>query len=96
MALAFASSAFAQTSKGYFLGNVVDQDGAVIKITNARTGVMHVATSNDDGRFRFDAIEPGTYRVEISQPGFKTITRDGLIIASNQTTTANFRLYSRR
>ncbi len=96
MILAFTSSAFAQTSKGYFLGNVVDQDGAVVKITNSSTGVTHMATSNDDGRFRFDAIEPGTYRVEISRPGFKTITRDGLIIASNQTTTANFRLYSRR
>ena len=96
MILAFSSSAFAQSSKGYFVGNVLDQNGAVIKITDSSKGVTHVTTSTDDGRFRFDAIEPGTYRVQISRPGFKTITRDGLIIASNQTTTANFRLYSRR
>ena len=96
MILAFSSSAFAQPSKGYFVGNVIDQNGAVIKITNSSTSVTHVATSNDDGVFRFDAIDPGTYRIEISQPGFKTITRDGLIISPNQTTTANFMLEDRK
>lgn len=95
--LALTSSAFAQTSKGFFVGNVADQNGAVvsgatIKITNAGTGVARVTTSTDDGSFRFDAIDPGTYRIEISQSGFKTITRDGLIISAAQTTTANFLL----
>ncbi len=92
MILAFSSSAFAQTSRGYFAGNVLDQNGAVIKITNSSNGATHVTTSTDDGSFRFDAIDPGTYRIEISQPGFKTITRDGLIISAAQTTTANFLL----
>ena len=92
MILAFTSSAFAQTSRGYFVGNVLEQNGAVVKITNSSTGVTHVAISTDDGSFHFDAIDPGTYRIEISQPGFKTITRDGLIISSAQTTTANFLL----
>src|SRR5689334_6858979 len=95
MILALTSSAFAQTSKGFFVGNLADQNGAVvsgatIKITNASTGVARVTTSTDDGSFRFDAIDPGTYRVEISQSGFKTIMRDGLIISAAQTTTANF------
>ena len=101
MILALTSSAFAQTSKGFFVGNIADQAGAVvsgatIKITNAGTGVARVTTSTDDGSFRFDAIDPGTYRIEISQPGFKTITRDGLIISPNQTTTANFMLEDRK
>src|SRR4029079_2032781 len=38
------------------------------------------------------AIDPGAYRIEITQTGFKTITRDGLIISAAQTTTANFLL----
>ena len=97
MILALTSSAFAQTSKGFFVGNVADQNGAVVagavvKITNANTGVTRVVTSTEDGSFRFDAIDPGTYRIEISQQGFKTITREGLIIAAAQTTTANFLL----
>ncbi len=97
MILALTSSAFAQTSKGFFVGNIADQNGALvsgatIKITNVSTGVARVTTSTDDGSFRFDAIDPGTYKIEISQPGFKTITREGLIISAAQTTTANFLL----
>jgi hypothetical protein len=97
MILALTSSAFAQTSKGFFVGNVNDQNGAVIsgavvKITNAGTGVTRETVSTDDGGFRFDAIDPGAYRIEISQSGFKTIARDGLIISAAQTTTANFTL----
>ena len=97
MILALTSSAFAQTSKGFFVGNVADQtgavvSGAVVKITNSSTGVTRAATSTEDGSFRFDAIDPGTYRIEISQPGFKTIMREGLVIAAAQTSTANFLL----
>lgn len=97
MILALTGSAFAQTSKGFFVGNIADQNGALvsgatIKITNVSTGVARVTTSTDDGSFRFDAIDPGTYRIEISQSGFKTIMRDGLIVSAAQTTTANFLL----
>jgi Carboxypeptidase regulatory-like domain len=95
--LAVAASAFGQTSKGFFVGNISDQNGAVVagavvKITNAATGVTRVTTSTAEGGFRIDAIDPGTYRIEISQAGFKTITRDGLIISAAQTTSANFLL----
>ena len=97
MILALTSSAFAQTSKGFFVGTIGDQNGALvsgatIKITNSSTGVARETTSTDDGSFRFDAIDPGTYRIEISQSGFKTIMRDGLIVSAAQTTTANFLL----
>ena len=93
--LAFAASAFGQTSKGFFVGNITDQNGdvvagAVVKVTNAATGVTRVTSSNAEGSFRIDAVDPGAYRVEISQPGFKTLTRDGLIISAAQTTSANF------
>jgi hypothetical protein len=97
MILALTSSAFAQTSKGFFVGNIADQNGAVVagaivKITNTSTGVTRESVSSDDGGFRFDAIDPGSYRIEITQPGFKTIMRDGLIVSAAQTTTANFLL----
>lgn len=93
--LAVAASAFGQTSKGFFVGNITDQNGdvvagAVVKVTNGATGVTRVTSSNAEGSFRIDAIDPGAYRVEISQPGFKTLTRDGLIISAAQTTSANF------
>ncbi|HET6977016.1 MAG TPA: TonB-dependent receptor [Pyrinomonadaceae bacterium] len=92
---AIAASAFGQTSKGFFVGNITDQNGsvvtgAIVKVTNAGTGVTRVTSTNAEGSFRLDAIDPGTYRVEISQPGFKTLTRDGLIVSAAQTTSANF------
>lgn len=95
--LAVVASAFGQTSKGFFVGNISDQNsavvaGAIVKITNAATGVTRVTTSTAEGSFRIDAVDPGTYRIEISQPGFKTITRDGLIVSAAQTTSANFLL----
>ena len=95
--LALTSSAFAQTSKGFFVGNIADPNGAVVagavvKITNAGTGVTRETVSTDDGSFRMDAVDPGTYKVEISQAGFKTISRDNLIITAAQTTSATFQL----
>ena len=49
--MAFTSSAFGQTSKGFFVGNIADQNGAVVsgavmKITNTNTGVTRETTSN--------------------------------------------------
>ena len=95
--LALTNSVFGQTSKGFFVGSVFDPNGAVVagatvKITNSGTGVTRETISTDDGTFRMDAIDPGTYRVEISQAGFKIVTREKLIITAAQTTSANFQL----
>jgi Carboxypeptidase regulatory-like domain len=97
VSLALTTSVFAQTSKGFFVGNIVDPNGAavagaVVKIINAGTGVTRETVSTADGSFRMDAVDPGTYRVEISQTGFKTISRENLIVTAAQTTDANFQL----
>jgi outer membrane receptor protein involved in Fe transport len=82
--------ALAQTSKGFVVGTVVDTNGAAIagatiKITNTQTGVTRETTSQDDGSFRLDAVDPGTYTVDISSAGFKTATRTDAIVAAAQT-----------
>ena len=97
MLLALSAVALAQTSKGFVVGNIVDPNGAVIvganvKITNVSTGVSRETVSASDGSFRIDAVDPGTYKVEVSQTGFKTVTRENVIITSAQTTTAQFQL----
>ncbi len=88
--LALSSAAFAQTSKGFVVGNVVDTNGAIIadatvRITNAQTGVTRETVTQSDGSYRLDAVDPGNYKVEISQSGFKTVTRDDLVVAAAQT-----------
>lgn len=95
--LTVSFSASGQTSKGFVVGNIVDPNGAVIvganvKITNVSTGVSRETISSSDGSFRIDAVDPGIYKVEVSQTGFKTATRDNIIVVAAQTTTAQFQL----
>jgi hypothetical protein len=97
VSLFLTAPALAQTSKGFFVGNITDPNGAVIegaqvKIVNTNTGVTRDTTSTADGSFRFDAVDPGTYKVEVIQDGFKTITRDNVIITAAQTTELKFQL----
>ncbi len=83
-------TALAQTSKGFVVGTVLDPngaaiEGATIKITNAETGVVRTTVSQDNGSFRLDAVDPGSYTVDISATNFKTATRTSVLVAAAQT-----------
>jgi hypothetical protein len=95
--VAASAAALAQTSKGFLVGSIVDTNGAVlvganIKVTNLNTGISRETVSAGDGSFRIDAVDPGVYKVEVSQTGFKTATRDDVVITAAQTTETQFRL----
>ena len=95
--LTLSSSLSAQTSKGFLVGNVVDPGGAVIagaivKITNTSTGVTRDTVSGSDGTFRLDAVDPGPYRIEVSQTGFKTTVTDNVVVGAAQTTSVSIKL----
>ena len=96
VSLLLVSSALGQTSKGFIVGTVTDPNGAAvaaatIKITNTATGVSRETTSQEDGNYRFDAVDPGTYKVEVSVAGFKGATRE-VVVAAAQTAEAPFPL----
>jgi hypothetical protein len=83
------ASVFAQTSKGVVVGNIVDSNGALIvsatvKIINVSTGVKRDTVSAADGTFRIEAVDPGTYKVEVTSNGFKTLTRDNVIVTRHK------------
>jgi len=85
-----------QTSKGFVVGTITDPNGAAIagatvKATNTATGVSRETSSQEDGSYRFDAVDPGTYKVEATAAGFKTATRD-VVVAAAQTAEAVFPL----
>ncbi len=68
--LALVGPAPAQTSKGFVVGAVEDQNGAsvpnaAIKITNLKTGVVRNTVADSSGSFRLDAVDPGTYSLEV-------------------------------
>ena len=96
LVLVLAPVSMGQTSKGFVVGTIADPNGAAIaaatiKITNAATGVSRETTSQQDGSYRFDAVDPGTYKLEVTATGFKTATRD-VTVAAAQTAEASIPL----
>ena len=78
-----------QTSRGTVSGVVSDPTGAVISganvtLTNPQTNISRTTTSNEEGFYRFDAVELGTYTVVISTAGFGELTKANIIVNANQ------------
>lgn len=95
--MAFGSMGWAQSSKGVVVGTIVDPTGAVVtgasvKVTNTATNVTRETVSLTEGSYRLDAVDPGTYKIEIGASGFKVVTRDQVIVAAGQTTEISFKL----
>ncbi|MBI4456153.1 MAG: TonB-dependent receptor [Acidobacteria bacterium] len=89
--------ALPQSSKGTLVGIVLDPSGAripggSIKVANVATNAVRETISTGQGTFRLDAVDPGTYRVEVSLTGFKTLTVENIVIAAGQTTDRTFSL----
>ena len=84
----------AQTSRGTVSGTVKDPNGAVvpgatITLVNEATTVERTVTTNDQGFYRFDAVDLGTYTVRVAAPNFTTLVRSGVTVVANQTATVD-------
>ena len=91
------SSALAQGGTGQLSGNVADTNGAVIpganvKLTSLVTAQERQATTNDSGDFVFTLLPAGTYKLEITASGFRTVVVDEVRVNVTQTTTLPTRL----
>jgi outer membrane receptor protein involved in Fe transport len=80
----------AQTSRGIVSGVIKDQSGAVIPgaeitLTNTDTTVARTAVTNDEGFYRFDAVDLGNYSVRVAATGFGPATKTGIVVNANQT-----------
>src|SRR5579859_6738082 len=69
-------------------GVVTDPSGAVISdakvvATNTQTGVKASVTTDAKGFYSLPVLAVGTYDLQISQIGFKSYTRTGLVIDAN-------------
>src|SRR5262245_60161217 len=70
-------------------GTVVDPASAVVG--DAKVTATHEATNtttstntNEDGRYLFPTLRPGSYRISVSSPGFKHFVSSGLVLQVNQ------------
>ena len=90
LVIASAVFAFAQTSRGTVSGVVRDPNGAVVPgasvvLVNTATTVERTSTTSDEGFYRFDAVDLGTYSVRFVAPNFGAVTKTGIIVNANQT-----------
>ena len=88
-ALLLITAALAWASiTGSISGVVNDSSGAVVpratvSVTNTQTGVKATVTTDSRGFYSLPTVSVGTYDVEITQSGFKTYRKTGLVIDAN-------------
>ena len=92
-----ASATAAQTVTGALIGRVTDSSDAVVAgarvvATETARGVKREAHSNELGVYNISSMDPGVYRVEVQQQGFKTFVADRVEVSINSTVRVDARL----
>src|SRR5262245_13208066 len=88
-----ASAQFNSTIQGTFTdsqGAVIP--GAVVRVTNATTGLARDAVTSPDGVYRVFSLAAGTYRVEVELSGFRTVRREAVNVGISETVRLDFAL----
>lgn len=82
--LLITAGAWAQTQTGNIFGTVQTRDGAVLPgatVTLTGVGAPQVFITDEQGRFRFLNLSPGTYQVRAELSGMGTVTRTGIQVS---------------
>jgi len=79
-----------QTSNGTILGTITDSSHAVmanvqVSLTDIGTNARRTDNTNAQGYFVFPNLAPGTYRVDVEQPGFQKTVRSDIGLDANST-----------
>jgi hypothetical protein len=86
--MGFAAPAHAQVLYGTLTGIITDPTGAaipgaVVKAINTATGAERDSTSNGEGTYLFNDLNPGTYQISVSASGFAPLRQDGVSVVTN-------------
>jgi hypothetical protein len=92
-----ALPAAAQTAQGRISGTLAGPDGSVIPAaeviaTNTGTGVATRVKTNEVGLYFISFLQPGSYSLTASAPGFKRYSRTGIVIETSQVLELNIAL----
>ncbi len=84
------------TTTGVISGTVTDPSGAVlpnltVALKNIEKGFTQQAKTNAQGFYQFSLLEPGTYAITITAPGFKSLT-DTTTVSVGQNSIINAKL----
>jgi len=89
LVLVWCVPSFGQVLKGSISGTVTDPQGAVVsgaqvKATQLETATVLTSTSDNSGSFHFNLIPAGTYKIEVSAPGFKTAIQNNVLVSAGR------------
>ena len=88
LAITTASLAFGQGFQGGLRGSIKDSGGVIpgveVTLTNERTNISRSTTTNERGEYVFTTIDPGSYFLQATLPGYKTIARREIPIGTQQ------------
>jgi len=95
LCLGMATTVWAQNAT--VSGTVADSAGALIPgvevtATNINTGIVATMITNETGAYTFSSLQPGTYRLSASLPGFQTVTFNDVRLSQDQRVRFNFEL----
>lgn len=91
-AVVLPTSALAQLTRGSVAGTVRDTTnavvtGATVRLVDVDRNQTRDTTTNEEGFYRFGALEPGTYRVVIERSGFSTVENREVVVRTSIETT---------
>lgn len=98
LTLILASGAFAQSIiSGTVVGTVTDPTGAAVPnasvtLTNIGKNTSETTQTGSAGDYRFPFVAPGTYEVEVADPGFRPQALENVVVVAGQPASANFQL----
>src|SRR5437667_10102883 len=95
--LGISAYVFGQSSNASLSGTVSDAANALIPgvsitATNADTGVVSTALTNETGTYNIPGLLPGVYKVTAELPGFQTRTFTDVRLGNAGQIRFNFRL----
>lgn len=92
VALIAVLAAYGQNSSGSLSATVFDQSGAVVPhakvvLSNEATGAGRETVSNGSGFFNLPAIQPGSYTLTVTAPGFSVWQRENIVFNQGESRT---------
>ncbi len=97
LAVCACVSVFGQGTTSRVLGSVQDATGAVmpnasVKLINEGTRVTFETKTSATGAYAFEAVQTGSYRLEVEATGFRKYSSTGNVVSIGQPTTINVKL----
>jgi hypothetical protein len=92
LAVFWSGSLFGQGLTGRLSGTITDSSGsaigsATVQLTNSQTAQKRSAKTDEQGRFIFTELLPGTFSVSIDAPGFKRYEQTQINVSATERVT---------